>query len=146
MAVRMLGGGVLMDPVPRDMAVLTIGIVKQLTGLSQRQIRYYEELGLVRPLRSRGEKRLYSINDVERLLRIKDMMDQEYPMSQIRKILKPPETPQKPMQQPLPSEVEWDDGTILKGVRHQLLNRNQRSWSTSIIEGQLAQFYRNKQK
>ncbi|WP_018132871.1 MerR family transcriptional regulator [Effusibacillus pohliae] len=135
-----------MDPVPRDMAVLTIGIVKKLTGLSLRQIRYYEELGLVSPLRSEGEQRLYSINDVARLLRIKDMMDQEYPIYQIKQILEPPQTPSEPVQQPLPSETELDDARLLRGIRNQLHNRTERSWSTSIIEGQLAQFYKNQQK
>ncbi|GAX91413.1 MerR family transcriptional regulator [Effusibacillus lacus] len=135
-----------MDPVPRDMAVLTIGIVRQLTGLSLRQIRYYEELGLVSPLRSNGEQRLYSINDVARLLQIKDMMDQEYPVSQIKRVLAPPKKPVQPAVQPLPSEREPDDKDLLRGIRDQLQTRTERSWSTSIIEGQLAQFYRNKNK
>lgn len=135
-----------MDPVPRDMAVLTIGIVRQLTGLTLRQIRYYEELGLVSPLRSTGEQRLYSINDVARLLQIKDMMDQEYPISQIRKILKPPTMPTEPTTQPTPSEQEPDDVSILRGVRDTIHHRTDRSWSTTIIEGQLSQFYQSNRR
>ncbi|MFC4767471.1 MerR family transcriptional regulator [Effusibacillus consociatus] len=132
-----------MDPVPRDMAVLTIGIVRQLTGLTLRQIRYYEELGLICPFRSNGEQRLYSINDVARLLRIKDMIDQEYTISQIKKILKPPTMPTEPTPQPTPSEHDLDDSNLLRGIRDQIHTRTDRSWSTTIIEGQLAQFYRN---
>lgn len=133
----------MIDPVPRDMAVLTIGIVRQLTGLTLRQIRYYEEIGLLCPFRSNGEQRLYSINDVARLLQIKDMMGQEYPISQIKKILKPPTIPAEPTTQPTPSEEEADDANLLRGIRSQIQNRTERSWSTTIIEGQLAQFYRN---
>lgn len=135
-----------MDPVPRDMAVLTIGIVKQLTGLSLRQIRYYEEIGLICPYRSNGEHRLYSINDVARLLRIKDMMDQEYPISQIKKVLMPPTVPAEPTTRPTPSEQELDDGKLLKEIRGQIQSRTERSWSTTIIEGQLSQFYRNRKR
>jgi MerR family glutamine synthetase transcriptional repressor len=135
-----------MDPVPRDMAVLTIGIVKQLTGLTIRQIRYYEELGLVLPFRSKGDQRLYSINDVARLLQIKDMMDQEYPLAQIKKVLIPPTVPVEPETRPTPSEQSLDDREILQEVRGQIQSRKERSWSTTIIEGQLSHFYQNQRK
>lgn len=39
----------------KDKKVITIGIVRDLTGLSERQIRYYEERKLIFPERSAGE-------------------------------------------------------------------------------------------
>lgn len=131
-----------METVPRDMAVLTIGIVKQLTGLTIRQIRYYEEVGLVSPFRSAGEQRLYSINDVERLLRIKDMIDQEYPIYQIKRILKPPTVAAQPTVQPTPSERdELSRAEILRSIRDQINGRKDRHRSATMIEGQLSHFY-----
>ena len=44
----------------RDRKVITIGMVSELTGLSDRQIRYYEERKLIFPGRSRGGTRIYS--------------------------------------------------------------------------------------
>jgi DNA-binding transcriptional MerR regulator len=49
-----------------------IGEVSARVGLSLRTIRYYEELGLIRPAqRSEGGFRLYRDEDIERLLLIK---------------------------------------------------------------------------
>lgn len=58
----------------RSMAVLPIGTVMKLTSLTARQIRYYEENELVFPDRSEGNRRLFSLNDIDRLLEIKDFI------------------------------------------------------------------------
>ena len=55
----------------RSLAVLPIGTVMKLTDLSARQIRYYEEHQLVVPQRTKGNHRMYSLNDVDRLLEIR---------------------------------------------------------------------------
>lgn len=47
-----------------------VGIAAQRAGLSPRQVRYYEALGLLRPLR-RGSRRLYSETDVALLREIR---------------------------------------------------------------------------
>ena len=49
-------------------------VVEDLTGLSRRQVRYYEQQGLLRPERSAGGHRLYSPEDLERLTVIKSLM------------------------------------------------------------------------
>ena len=41
----------------REKKVMTIGIVCELTGLSERQIRYYEERKLIFPERTNGKTR-----------------------------------------------------------------------------------------
>lgn len=48
-----------------------IGVVEQLTGLTSRQIRYYEQRELVKPARSGGGRRLFTLGDVRTLLEIK---------------------------------------------------------------------------
>lgn len=59
----------------RSLAVLPMGTVISLTGLTARQIRYYEKQELILPKRSSSNHRLYSLNDVDRLLVIKDYID-----------------------------------------------------------------------
>lgn len=54
----------------KDKKVISIGIVSELTGLSVRQIRYYEERKLIYPQRSSRGTRKYSFADVERLMDI----------------------------------------------------------------------------
>jgi MerR family transcriptional regulator, repressor of the yfmOP operon len=56
--------------------LLRIQEVAAATGLTQRSIRYYEEMGLLRPAaRSRGDYRLYDASDVERLRFIRALRD-----------------------------------------------------------------------
>jgi MerR family transcriptional regulator, repressor of the yfmOP operon len=55
---------------------LRIGDVAQRTGLTQRTIRYYEELGLLPPAgRTQGDIRLFEMADVERLQKIVRLRD-----------------------------------------------------------------------
>lgn len=58
----------------RSMAVFPIGTVMKLTDLTARQIRYYEDQGLITPERTSGNRRMYSLNDMDRLLEIKDFL------------------------------------------------------------------------
>ncbi|QQK81165.1 MerR family transcriptional regulator [Salicibibacter cibi] len=55
--------------------LITIGIVCEMTGLSERQIRYYEERKLIFPERTKGGTRKYSFNDIESLMDIAEKMD-----------------------------------------------------------------------
>ncbi|HFH9583639.1 TPA: MerR family transcriptional regulator, partial [Streptococcus pyogenes] len=60
----------------RSMAVFPIGTVMTLTDLSARQIRYYEDQGLIKPERTQGNRRMFSLNDMDRLLEIKDFLSE----------------------------------------------------------------------
>ena len=60
----------------RTLAVFPIGTVVQLTDLTPRQVRYYEEQKLIKPKRSETNRRMYSLNDVDRLLEIKDYLNE----------------------------------------------------------------------
>ena len=68
----------------RTMSVFPIGSVMTLTDLTARQIRYYEEQGLITPSRSESNRRLYSLNDMDRLLEIKDYIDDGFTIADIR--------------------------------------------------------------
>lgn len=65
-----------MSRVDREIPVYPIGVAQKLTGLSGRQIRYYESEGLLSPHRTKGNQRLYSPNDVDMLLKIKELLQQ----------------------------------------------------------------------
>ncbi|MEY8461667.1 MerR family transcriptional regulator [Streptococcus merionis] len=58
----------------RNLSVFPIGSVMKLTDLTARQIRYYEDQGLITPERNDGNRRMYSLNDMDRLLEIKDYL------------------------------------------------------------------------
>lgn len=69
----------------KDKKVITIGIVKDLTGLSERQIRYYEERKLIFPDRTPGGSRKYSFADVELLMEIANKIEDGIQTYEIRK-------------------------------------------------------------
>lgn len=76
-----------MPPLQSTVAVYPIGVVQRLTGLSARQIRYYEKEGLLRPSRTRGNRRLYSPADVERLRQVKALLEQGLNLEGVRAYL-----------------------------------------------------------
>lgn len=69
----------------KDKKVITIGIVRELTGLSERQIRYYEERKLIFPERTQGGSRKYSFTDVELLVEIANKIEDGVQTHEIRK-------------------------------------------------------------
>ena len=69
----------------RSLAVFPIGAVMKLTDLTARQIRYYEDQGLLTPDRSSSNRRLYSLNDMDVLLEIKDYLDEGLNIAAIKK-------------------------------------------------------------
>lgn len=58
------------EPKPR----YVISVAAKMVGIEAHTLRYYERLGLVRPERSRGNIRLYSEEDIEKLRYIKTLM------------------------------------------------------------------------
>ena len=69
----------------RSLAVFPIGTVMKLTDLTARQIRYYEDQVLIQPERTAGNRRMYSLNDMDRLLEIKDFLDDGYNIAAIKR-------------------------------------------------------------
>ena len=72
--------------------VIGIGTVSKLSGLSIRQIRYYEQRELIFPERTNGGTRLYSFEDVERLIKIALQMEEGYHTTDIHRIEKKKQT------------------------------------------------------
>ena len=66
--------------------------VKERTGLSSRQIRYYDQENLIFPDRSEGNQRLFSEADIRRLKEIKKLINKGYNVDTIKKKLKIPQT------------------------------------------------------
>jgi len=75
------------DTVPQPTVALSIGAVREATGMSKRQLRYIDKIGLVSPERSAGNQRRYSLSDLDRLMQIKSLRDSGYSLIQIRRIL-----------------------------------------------------------
>ncbi len=71
-----------------DMPVYTIGRVVDLTGLSARQVRYYEKKNLVAPARTAGKQRLYSRDQVHMLQLIKRLLEEGYTLTNIQSLVK----------------------------------------------------------
>jgi len=55
--------------------VFAIGVVARIIGVHPQTLRIYERRELIRPQRSRGNIRLYSRRDIDRLLKIKEWID-----------------------------------------------------------------------
>lgn len=88
----------------RSQAVLPIGTVMKLTNLSARQIRYYEEQELVIPARNEGNRRMYSLNDIDKLLEIKDFLADGINMAGIKRIYEEQAEKQAELSKPLTDE------------------------------------------
>lgn len=69
----------------KDKKVMNIGIVSELTGLSQRRIRYYEECNLIAPEKLNTTNRRYSFNDIEKLSYISSKMKAGFLTKEIRR-------------------------------------------------------------
>lgn len=108
----------------RTMPLFPMGTVMKLTDLTARQIRYYEQHELITPDRSEGNRRLYSLNDIDRLLEIKDLLDQGINMAGVKKLLS--KENEQPKEEPKDSEErpkkEYTDEELRKILRKELIN------------------------
>lgn len=132
------------------MALFPIGIVVKLTDLSARQIRYYEQNELIFPARTTGNQRLYSFNDVTRLLQIKELLEQGVNLAGIKQVLltarKPDETaviskPSSGKTNELGKANELTEQQLHELLKQQLLMHHQPG-QVSLIQGELARFFR----
>lgn len=78
----------------RDKKVMTMGIVTEMTGLSERKIRYYEERRLIFPDRTSSGIRKYSFSDIERLMEIAEKVEDGVQTHEIRSEFKKRESEQ----------------------------------------------------
>lgn len=52
-----------------------ISIAARILGLHAQTLRYYERLGVIQPSRTRGNLRLYSMRDIDRLRQVKTLIN-----------------------------------------------------------------------
>jgi MerR family transcriptional regulator, thiopeptide resistance regulator len=62
---------------------LTIGDVVRRTGLTERTLRYYEELGLLAPRRDSGGRRRYDGDTLDRLYRVRLLRELGTPLAEV---------------------------------------------------------------
>ena len=58
-----------------DEPVFIISVAARMLGLRTQTLRYYESLGLIEPSRTRGNQRVFSRRDIEKVQRIRDLME-----------------------------------------------------------------------
>ncbi|MCW2134938.1 MerR family transcriptional regulator [Arthrobacter sp. VKM Ac-2550] len=71
-----------------EQGVYGISVAADLVGVGQQTLRLYERKGLVEPERTEGGTRRYSENDVERLRRIGELVDDGLNLAGVDKVLR----------------------------------------------------------
>ena len=71
----------------RDKPLYMISVAAELTGMHPQTLRVYEQKGLVNPGRSRGNTRLYSQADIDRLNLISKLTDEGINLAGVVRIL-----------------------------------------------------------
>ncbi|WP_314733474.1 MerR family transcriptional regulator [Anaerobacillus sp. CMMVII] len=133
------------DHIRRNMPLFPIGIVKKLTELSARQIRYYEEHGLIHPARTSGNQRLFSFNDVDRLLEIKELIDTGVNISGIKQVF----IMKQQVKHAVPDLLQTNNHKVQKELTDQQLRSYLKSelmmagrfGKASLIQGELSRFF-----
>ena len=130
----------------RTMALFPISIVMQLTDLTARQIRYYEEHQLITPARTEGNRRLFSLNDIDKLLEVKDLLDQGVNMAGIKKIFAVSVHEENRVVSDVSNEKEekarqdLSDDELRKLLRNELMHSG-RFKRASLRQGDMSRFF-----
>ncbi len=129
------------------MALFPIGIVMKLTDLTARQIRYYEQHELIQPARTAGNQRLFSFNDVERLLEIKALIEKGVNIAGIKQVMNPvgegDDDGTIMNEQTEVKRRELSDSQLHRMLKQQLM-AGKRPGQVSLIQGELSRFFKNK--
>ena len=68
-------------------AIYTSAEVMRLTGITARQLQYWDERGVVRPMRQ-GHKRVYSLDDLAEISVICDLRSRGFSLQRIRTVMR----------------------------------------------------------
>ncbi len=71
----------------RTRAVYAISVAAEMAEMQIQNLRVYERRGLVDPARTAGGTRLYSVADIERLIRIRDLLADGLNLAGIARVL-----------------------------------------------------------
>jgi MerR family transcriptional regulator/heat shock protein HspR len=64
------------ESIPDDEPCYVISIAARLVGMHQQTLRYYERAGLVEPQRTRGNIRMYSNSDIQRIRQAQRLIEE----------------------------------------------------------------------
>lgn len=135
------GGTAVSDDMRRSMPLFPIGIVMQLTELSARQIRYYEENKLIFPARTEGNRRMFSFNDVDRLLEIKKLIEQGVNLAGIKQLFEmKKQVEQQKMIEDKPVKKDLSDIELRKLLKAELIDAGRFNRST-LRQGDMSRFF-----
>lgn len=129
----------------RTMPLFPIGIVMQLTDLTARQIRYYEEHQLISPARTEGNRRMFSLNDIDLLLEIKDLIDQGVNLAGIKQLfsVKEKEVVTEEMEKEAKKvRRELSDDELRKILRSEMMQAGRFNRS-SLRQGDMSRFFKS---
>jgi MerR family glutamine synthetase transcriptional repressor len=127
----------------RTMPLFPIGIVMQLTDLTARQIRYYEEHQLISPARTDGNRRMFSLNDIDLLLEIKDLIDQGINLAGIKQLFamkNQPAANEEIKQETEKVRRDLSDDELRKILRSELMNAGRFNRPT-LRHGDMSRFF-----
>lgn len=123
----------------RAMPLLPISMVMQLTELTARQIRYYEEHELIVPARSEGNRRMFSLDDIDALLEIRELLDQGINMAGIKKVFA-----MRNDDYVRSSDTYQMSDAELRAILREEMQQAQRLQKTSLRQGDLSRFFQYK--
>ncbi|HWO94669.1 MAG TPA: helix-turn-helix transcriptional regulator [Dehalococcoidia bacterium] len=63
------------DDIDEEEPAYVISVAARMVGMHAQTLRYYERAGLIRPSRSRGNIRLYSLADINRMRQIQRLIN-----------------------------------------------------------------------
>lgn len=133
------------DEIRRNMALFPIGIVMKLTDLTARQIRYYEQHELIVPARTSGNQRMFSFNDVERLLEIKGLIDKGVNIAGIKQVMNPMSRESQEAtvitKDTEEKRKEMTDSQLYRMLKQQLVTGSKPN-QVSLIQGRLSRFFK----
>ncbi|WP_059052951.1 MerR family transcriptional regulator [Paenibacillus senegalimassiliensis] len=133
------------EEIRRNMALFPIGIVMKLTDLTARQIRYYEQHELIVPARTSGNQRMFSLNDVERLLEIKGLIDKGVNIAGIKQVMNPMSRESQEAtvitKDTEEKRREMTDSQIYRMLKQQLVTGS-KPGQVSLIQGELSRFFK----
>ncbi|MFC4354507.1 MerR family transcriptional regulator [Chryseomicrobium palamuruense] len=118
----------------RSMPLLSMNIVMQLTGLTARQIRYYEENELIFPSRTEGKQRMFSLDDIDTLLEIKDLLQSGVNIAGIKQIF-------EMKKQPTGTSTNAISDAELRSIVKEELKKSQLNQRVSLRQGDLSRFF-----
>lgn len=122
----------------RTASLLPISIVTQITQLTARQIRYYEQQGLIQPTRTTGKQRLFSFDEIDQLLQIKELVEKGINIAGVKEMLQG--NPLKVAPKEEIKREELSEEGLRELLQRELINPK-RSGLPHLTHGELSRFF-----